>query len=422
VDATIELLSALLSPGDILIDGGNEWWENTEVRAARLAASGLLYLGVGVSGGESGARHGPSLMPGGPRAGFDRVAPVLAQIAAQVDGRPCLTYLGPGGAGNYVKMVHNGIEYADMQLIAEVYDLLRTVGGLTNNEAADVFEAWNGGELRSYLVEITAAILRVPDRDGDSGGALVDVVLDRTGMKGTGTWTVRDAALMGVPVPTIAAALTARQLSALHAERQRAAALFGDPTDKRVAGDADGSSSGGASGGSSGGASGGSIGGSSGGSMSRDALCSALRHALYASKIICYAQGYALLRAKSDERGWELPLAEIARIWKGGCIIRASLLTAIEEAYMAAPDLGNLLLTAPLGGAVKASLPHLRAVCALAVNAGVSSPALLSALSYIDQYRRRRLPANLTQAQRDFFGAHTFERTDKPGVFHSTWQ
>jgi len=311
VDGTIATLLPLLSADDTLIDGGNEWWEQTEARAAKLAPHGVHYLGLGVSGGETGARHGPSLMPGGPRAAFDRVEPILSKIAAQVGGAPCVTYLGPGGAGNYVKMVHNGIEYGDMQLIAEAYDVLRTVCGMTNREIAAVFESWNqdGEELQSYLVEITARVLRVADKQGSSGD-LLDVVLDKTGMKGTGTWTVRDAALEGVPVPTIAAALTARQLAAMHAERQTAAKLYGSIIAH----------------------------GSTGKSVTLNdeekyGVVEAVKQALYASKIASYAQGMALLRTKSSLRGWELPLAEIARIWTGGCIIRAAFLATMQRVY-----------------------------------------------------------------------------------------
>ena len=385
VDKTIAALKPLLDQGDILIDGGNEFYKNTERRAAELGALGFRYFGMGVSGGQEGARHGPSLMPGGDRTGYDEMASMLVAIAAKADG-PCVTYVGPGGAGHYVKMVHNGIEYGDMQLIAESYDVLKNVAGLSNDELADTFDEWNAGELESFLIEITATVFRKKDPD-QPGQSLLDFVGDAASMKGTGKWTVQEAAEIGAPVPTVAAAVDARVLSSNKADRQRSARLAGPAfTPKRD-----------------------------------PALVSDVRAALYGAKICAYAQGMALLRTASTSYSWSLNLAELARIWTGGCIIRARLLRHIKEAFVHEPSLPNLLLDDWFRREFSERQAAFRRVVALGASAGIALPAHASALNYYDTLRRVRLPTNLTQAQRDYFGAHTYERTDKPGTFHSDW-
>jgi 6-phosphogluconate dehydrogenase len=383
VDATIAGLFPLLEPGDVLIDGGNEWFPNTERRAKKAAEMGIRYIGMGVSGGEEGARHGPSMMPGGSRDAYELIAPILEKVAAQVGG-PCVTYIGPGGSGNYVKMVHNGIEYGDMQLIAEAYDVLRLAGGLSNDRLAEVFADWNAGELESFLIEITARIFR--KRDGD--GYLVDAILDRTGMKGTGRWTVQEAAEKSVPAATIAAALDGRYLSGLKDERVRASRILTGP-EASAAADPD--------------------------------LVDDVRNALYAAKICSYAQGMNLIRAASDEYGWNLKLGSIARIWKGGCIIRAAFLDRIKEAFDADPTLKSLLVDPGFAAELSARQASWRKIVVLAVSNGIPVPGLSGSLAYFDAYRRERLPANLLQAQRDLFGAHTFERVDREGSFHADW-
>jgi 6-phosphogluconate dehydrogenase len=385
VDQTISALLPLLEPGDLLIDGGNEFYQNTERRARSLAAQGLRFFGMGVSGGEQGARHGPSLMPGGDREGYDALAPLLRAIAARADGT-CVTYVGPGGSGHYVKMVHNGIEYGDMQLIAEAYDLLKTLGGLSNDALAERFERWNTGELQSYLIEISARILRFEDPE-QPGLRLLDAVADRAAMKGTGSWAVASAANLGVPIPTLACAVDARLLSASKEDRQRAQELLRGPAPE--ANDA--------------------------------ALSDDVRDALYAAKTCAYAQGFALMQRASLHYGWQLDLSELARIWTGGCIIRAQFLGRIKDAYLREPQLGNLLFDASFARELNERQLALRRVVARAMLAGVAVPAHASALAYYDSLRRPRSPQNLTQAQRDYFGAHTFERLDRAGTFHSGW-
>jgi 6-phosphogluconate dehydrogenase len=383
VDHTLATLGPLLDRGDMVIDGGNEFFENTERRAREMAEKGFRYFGMGVSGGEEGARHGPSLMPGGDPAGYQEMAPMLIKIAAQADG-PCVTYVGPGGSGHYVKMVHNGIEYGDMQLIAESYDLLKHVAGLSNAELAERFAEWNRGELESYLIEITSHIFRQRDPDGE--GDLIDMIADAASMKGTGKWAVQQAAEVGAPVPTMASAVDARVLSADRATRERARVLPGPAlvsADKSVVEDA--------------------------------------RKALYAAKICAYAQGMAMLRAASLARGWDLKLAELARIWTGGCIIRAQFLERIKEAFTRDPALVNLLVDPSFRKELAERQDALRRVIARAVSAGIPVPAHTSALAYYDSLRRERLPQNLTQAQRDYFGAHTYQRIDRPGTFHTHW-
>jgi 6-phosphogluconate dehydrogenase len=387
VDDTIAALRPHLERGDLLVDGGNEFFLHTERRARELEPSGIGYVGMGVSGGEEGARHGPSLMPGGPRPAYDALAPVLERIAAQVDDGPCVDYMGPRGSGHYVKMVHNGIEYGDMQLIAEIYDLLLTLGGLSNEELAETFTAWNEGELQSFLIEITGRIFR--KRDPETGGHLVDLILDATGMKGTGKWTVQQASELGAAIPTIASAVEARILSAQKQERVAASrvvkvATLDSPVDRTRLGE--------------------------------DA-----RHALYAAKVCSYAQGMSLLGTASRQYGWDLRLGSIARIWKGGCIIRARFLDRIKRAYERDPGLPSLLLDPEFVTELAQRQPAWRRVVALAVARGIPVPTLSSSLAYFDGMRRERLPANLLQAQRDLFGAHTYQRVDRPGTFHTEW-
>lgn len=389
VDKTIETLSAHMEEGDCIVDGGNEWYENTERRQEAAKQKGLLYLGMGVSGGEEGARHGPSLMPGGSFEAYKYIEDILLKVAAQVDSGPCVTYIGKGGAGNFVKMVHNGIEYGDMQLIAEAYDVLRSVGKLTNEELHQAFDNWNKGELCSFLVEITADIFGIKDDKGD--GHLVDKVLDKTGMKGTGKWTVQQAADLSVAAPTIAASLDSRFLSGLKEERVEASKVFKN-VDVGTVPDLD-----------------------------KTKLIDDVRRALYASKICSYAQGMNLIRAKSIEKGWDLKLGELARIWKGGCIIRAIFLDRIKKAYDRNPDLFSLLVDPEFAKEMIERQSAWRRVVTLAINAGVSVPGMSASLAYFDSYRRESLPANLVQAQRDYFGAHTYERIDMPGFFHTEW-
>jgi len=388
VDAAIALLRAHLAPGDILVDGGNSFFLDTERRAKTLASDGFLYLGTGVSGGEQGALWGPSIMPGGSREAWDALCPILQAIAARADdGEPCVEYLGPGGAGHFVKMVHNGIEYGDMQLIAETYDLLSRGLGLSAGDLAAVFAEWNEGELKSYLIEITAAVLA--KIDPDTGRPLVDVILDEAQQKGTGKWTSQNALDIGAPIPTIDAAVESRIISALKAERVVAGAVLKGPS-SRYAGDG-------------------------------RRLIGAARDALYASKITSYAQGLGLLRFASAEYGYDLNPGDIAKIWRAGCIIRASLLGDIMSAFRRAPGLRNLLLDPVFADAIERRQDAWRTVVQTAIGLGIPVLAMSSSLAYFDAYRSVRLPANLTQAQRDYFGAHTYRRVDKPGVFHTEW-
>lgn len=395
VDETIKLLSEYLEPGDCIIDGGNEWYENTERRQKDAEAKGLLYLGMGVSGGEEGARNGPSMMPGGSREAYAIIEDVVMKVAAQVDDGPCVTYIGEGGAGNFVKMVHNGIEYGDMQLISEAYDILKNVGGLTTPELHSVFSEWNNGELESFLVEITRDIFAVKDELAGEGKFLVDAVLDKTGMKGTGKWTVQQAAELAIAAPTIAASLDLRYLSGLKDERVAAEAVF------KAAGISEGSMK---------------VEG-----VDKHQLMDDVRKALYASKICSYAQGMNLIRAKSMEQGWDLNLGELARIWKGGCIIRAVFLDRIKQAYDRNASLANLLVDPEFAREVVERQGAWRRVVSLAIQAGITAPGMSTSLAYFDTYRRGSLPANLVQAQRDYFGAHTYERVDREGSFHTEW-
>jgi 6-phosphogluconate dehydrogenase len=387
VDSMIAQVQPLLAPGDVIIDGGNSWYEDTERRSKALEAVGIQFVGLGVSGGEEGARHGPSLMPGGPPEAYALLEPVLTKIAAQVDDGPCVTYLGRGGAGHYVKMVHNGIEYGDMQLIAEAYDILANVGGLPADELHQVFAEWNAGDLQSFLIEITADIFA--RKDEETGQPLVELILDTAGQKGTGKWTSQNALDVGAAIPTINAAVEARILSSLKSERGNASEVLSGPAET-FTGD-------------------------------RQSLVEDVRAALYAAKVCSYAQGMALLRLASADYGFELPLAEIARIWKGGCIIRAALLDDIKAAFVRNADLPNLLVDEVFREAVQSRQAAWRRVVQTAVAHGIPCMALSDSLGYFDSYRRARLPANLIQAQRDYFGAHTYERVDKPGTFHTEW-
>lgn len=389
-DATIAALKPLLEKGDVLIDGGNTHFTDTIRRNQELAQSGLHFIGTGVSGGEEGALRGPSIMPGGQRDAYDLVEPILKQIAAKApsDGEPCVAYMGPDGAGHYVKMVHNGIEYGDMQLIAESYAVLKGVAGLTNDELGAVYTEWNQGELDSYLMEITSKIFA--KKDDETGQHLVDVILDRAAQKGTGKWTSQNALDLGVPLPLITESVFARVLSSLKTERVAASKVLSGPAATPLAGD-------------------------------RAAFVEAVRRALYLSKVISYAQGFAQLRTASEEYGWNLDLGTIAKIFRAGCIIRARFLQKITEAYAKDAALANLLLDPYFQDIAANYQASLREVVIAAVRAGVPVPAFASAVAYFDSYRSERLPANLVQAQRDFFGAHTFERTDRPGSFHANW-
>ncbi|KVM21165.1 6-phosphogluconate dehydrogenase [Burkholderia ubonensis] len=389
-DATIAALKPLLEKGDVLIDGGNTHFTDTIRRNQELAQSGLHFIGTGVSGGEEGALRGPSIMPGGQRDAYDLVEPILKQIAAKApsDGEPCVAYMGPDGAGHYVKMVHNGIEYGDMQLIAESYAVLKDVAGLTNDELGVVYTDWNQGELDSYLMEITSKIFG--KKDDETGKHLVDVILDRAAQKGTGKWTSQNALDLGVPLPLITESVFARVLSSLKTERVAASKVLSGPSATPLQGD-------------------------------RAAFVEAVRRALYLSKVISYAQGFAQLRTASEEYGWNLDLGTIAKIFRAGCIIRARFLQKITDAYAKDPALANLLLDPYFQDIAANYQASLREVVIAAVKAGVPVPAFASAVAYFDSYRSERLPANLVQAQRDFFGAHTFERTDKPGSFHASW-
>jgi len=390
VDMTIDKLKPLMEPGDILIDGGNSYFKDTQRREASLKDFGLHFVGSGVSGGEEGARYGPSLMPGGSREAYEQIEPVFEAIAARTDSGPCVTYVGPDGAGHFVKMVHNGIEYGDMQLIAEAYDILRRALSLDAAEIADIFSEWNRGPLESFLIEITANIFRV--RDAETGGALVDLILDKAEQKGTGKWTAQEALDLGVAIPTIAAAIDARVLSSIKEERVIASDLLKGPEGARFDGD-------------------------------RAELIAAVHDALYASKICSYAQGFDLIQKGSEKYEWGVRMSELARIWKGGCIIRARFLDSIMSAYKRRPDLPNLLLDDDFSAWITAAQARWRRAVSTAQGLGIPVPAMSASLSYYDTYRTASLPQNLTQAQRDYFGAHTYERIDHPerGHVHTDW-
>ncbi len=389
VDSVIQDLKPHLDTGDILIDGGNSFFQDTDRRGKELEAAGFNYIGTGVSGGEEGALHGPAIMPGGPEEAYRKVESILTSIAAKTDDGPCCAYIGKSGAGHYVKMVHNGIEYGIMQLLSEVYDFMKTALGMAPPEMHKVFAAWNQTELNSYLVEITAAVLS--KTDPDTGQALVDVILDKAGQKGTGKWTSQNALDLGIAIPTINAALEGRILSSIKDERVAASKILTGPSGKFKG--------------------------------NRQQALETLRQSLRLAVVTCYAQGFALMREASKEYGYHLHFSEIARIWKGGCIIRAKVLDAIKQAFAANPELPNILIDQRFVPIVNGLTDCLRTVVAESAMAGVPCLALNASLGYIDSYRRERLPANLLQAQRDYFGAHRYERIDRPRgqTFHTEW-
>jgi len=388
VDAVIGQLAPLLDKGDVIVDGGNSLFTDTQRRCKDLEGKGIHFVGCGVSGGEEGALKGPSLMPGGPRESWEIIAPIFRKIAAQVDGEPCCRYMGPDGAGHYVKMVHNGIEYGDMQLICEAYAIMKNVLGMETPELAEIFTQWNKGELDSYLIDITSQIFR--KIDPETGKPLVDVILDKAGQKGTGMWTLQSAIAQSVVISTINAAVEARVISSRKEERVAASKILPQPQPEKFIGD-------------------------------RKKLVDAVRNALYASKIVSYAQGMELLGAASKQYNWNLNFGDIATIWRGGCIIRAKFLNRIVDAYNRDSTLHNLLLDSYFTDIIKNAQDNWRIAVAAAVEQGVAVPAFSASLAYFDSYRSARLPSNLLQAQRDFFGAHTYERVDKPGVFHTEW-
>ncbi len=388
VDAVLDDLRPLLSAGDVVMDGGNTLYSDTTRRMQSLQDGGILYVGSGVSGGEEGALRGPALMPGGSSEAWPLVAPMLQAIAAKADdGQPCCEWMGPGGAGHFVKMVHNGIEYADMQMICEAWWLMKHLLGMAPAQCSAVFREWNEGELGSYLIGITADILAT--RDPDTGDALVNLILDTAEQKGTGKWTSQVALDLGVTAPTIADAVFARTVSAIKNERVAASAVLPGPAPQA--------------------------------SQDADALLPQIRHALLAAKVCAYAQGFALMRAADREYGWGLSFAGIAKVWRAGCIIRARLLEDMRHAFDANTGMANLLLDPHFATLMAGAQQHLREVVARAALQGVAVPAFMSALSYYDAYRSACLPANLLQAQRDYFGAHTYQRTDRAGKFHTRW-
>lgn len=387
VDQQIDALMPYLSGGDIMIDAGNANFRDTMARFERLSGTGLTFIGMGVSGGEEGARHGPSIMVGGTPESYARVEAVLTSIAAKYEDDPCCAWLGLNGAGHFVKTIHNGIEYADMQMIAEIYGILRDGLGKSASEIGSTFGGWNKGRLNSYLIEITEKVLTAADPA--TGGSVVDLILDKAGQKGTGKWSVIEAQQMGIPATAIEAAVAARSLSSMKSEREAAEALFGKEKLPFTL---------------------------SGGNLETD-----LELALFAAKIAAYAQGFAVMAAASKEFGWSLPMPTIAKIWRAGCIIRSQFLDEITRAFTATPDAANLIVTPAFSAMVKESLPSLRRVVAAAVSAGLPVPALASALTYFDAYRQSRGTANLIQAQRDFFGAHGFDRTDGKDIHHGPW-
>ncbi len=391
VDQTIESIKPFLEKGDILIDGGNSWFKDTQRREAALVPTGINFFGSGVSGGEEGARHGPSLMPGGAQEAYEHVRPIFEAIAAKTDSGACVTYVGPNGAGHFVKMVHNGIEYGDMQLIAEAYDILRTCLGMEAAELADTFAEWNRGVLESFLIEITSQIFTV--KDEETGKPLVNEILDKAGQKGTGKWTAQVALDLGISIPTIAAAIDARVISSMKDERVAASKKLKGPKTKKFRGE-------------------------------RAKLIRAVHDALYASKICSYAQGMRLIQSGSQEYKWNIDLREMARIWKGGCIIRARFLDTIMQAYERQPELPNLLLDDEFAAHIRDAQSAWRYAVTTAQSLGISLPAMSASLAYFDGYRTKDLPQNLTQAQRDFFGSHTYERADKPGsaAVHTDWE
>ncbi len=387
VDSAIEHILPSLAKNDIIIDGGNSFFKDTIRRHDYLKEKGIYFIGSGVSGGEEGARKGPALMPGGDMDAYKYIEPIFNKIAAQVEGTPCSAYIGPDGAGHFVKMVHNGIEYGDMELISESYYLMRYMLGMDIEEIQKVFEEWNQGELNSYLIEITSEILKKYDEE--TGKPIVDIILDKAGQKGTGKWTTQAALDLGISIPTIASAVFARFISAIKSERTEASKEFQININNF--------------------------------SGNKEEFISYIKDALYLSKIVSYAQGFAVMQSASDEYNWRLNLGNIALIWRGGCIIRAKFLNKIKEAYDKTGNLKNLLLDDYFKTIIKEKHLIWRKVVSAAINSGYPVPAFSSALNYFDSYRSAILPANMIQAQRDFFGAHTYERVDKPGKFHTNW-
>ncbi len=387
VDAVIDEIIPYLSKDDILLDGGNTYFKDTQRRAKKVEEKGFLYIGTGVSGGEEGALKGPSIMPGGHKQAYEAVAPILTKISAQIDGEPCCDYMGPGGAGHYVKMVHNGIEYAIMQTIVEAYDLMKDVLNLDANEQAELFSIWNEGVLDSYLIEITGVVLAKEDEETNK--ALVDIILDEASQKGTGKWTSQEAMDLGVPIPSIDAAVEARFISAYKSERIEASQILQGPSLKF---DGD-----------------------------KDKFIQAIHDALYASEILAYAQGLSLMTSASKEYGFDLNLGNIAKIWRGGCIIRSKILGDITKAYEKNSQLPNLLFDDYFSGLLNYLQDALRYVVQIANKFGIPCLVTSSSLGYYDSYRKERLPASLIQAQRDYFGAHTYKRIDKEGIFHTKW-
>jgi 6-phosphogluconate dehydrogenase len=389
IDSVITSLLPHLESGDIIMDGGNSHYEDTERRYDELKSKGFSYVGIGISGGEVGALKGPSIMPGGDKDAYEKVAPILTKIAAKVNDAPCCTYIGPKGAGHFVKMVHNGIEYADMQLIAEAYTFLREKLHLEVNEIADIFETWNQGELKSYLIEITAEILR--KKDEVTGLPLIDVILDKAGQKGTGKWTSMQAIDNGIPASIITESLFARYISALKEERVHAENILTGPENVQQ-------------------------------KLDKNEWIDYIRQALYMGKVCAYAQGFTQYKMSSELNGWDLPLKDIALIFRGGCIIRAEFLNVISEAYQEQPNLANLLISPYFAEKVAKYQVGLRKVVCEGINSGISFPCLGSSLTYYDSYRTGNSNANLLQAQRDYFGAHTYERRDLAGVYHTNWK
>jgi 6-phosphogluconate dehydrogenase len=388
VDAVIKDLLPCMEPGDLIIDGGNSFFKDTELREKSLAGREIRYLGVGISGGEHGARHGPSMMPGGAKEAYERVKSLLEAVAAKVGDEPCVAYLGPGGAGHYVKMVHNGIEYGLIELIAETYDILRRGFSLTDDDLHDVYDRWNRTELNGYLVDITSRIFL--QKDEKTGKRLIDVILDEARQKGTGMWTSQDAMDLQVPLPTVDVAVAMRHLSAMKNERERASRIFVNPGDAKK--------------------------------RSRKTAVENLGKGFYAAMILTFAQCFRLLGVASKSYGYDLNLEDVARIWRGGCIIRAALLEKIRSAFRVRPDLSNLLFDENLGKDVSTRQASLKAVVRMGADLGIPVPGFAASLSYFDAYRSGWLPANLIQAQRDYFGAHTYERKDAKGVFHTKWE
>ncbi|MGE1047951.1 NADP-dependent phosphogluconate dehydrogenase [Bacillus sp. GMs2/1] len=388
-DKAIDSLVPHLDKGDILIDGGNTYFVDTIRRNKRLAEEGINFIGAGVSGGEEGALKGPSIMPGGQKDAYEKVKDMLENISAKVNNEPCCSYIGPNGAGHYVKMVHNGIEYGDMQLICEAYFFLKQTLDLTAEEFHEIFAEWNKGELNSYLIEITADIFK--KKDEETGKPLVDVILDTAGQKGTGKWTSQSALDLGISLPIITESVFARCISALKEERVNASKVLSGPKDKTLLG------------------------------VEKAELIEAVRQALYMSKICSYAQGFTQLKAASEEYDWNLDFGSISMLWRGGCIIRAAFLQNIKEAYETNTDLPNLLLDPYFKEIVESYQGGLRQIISMAVQQGIPIPAFSAAISYYDSYRTAKLPANLLQAQRDYFGAHTYKRVDKEGTFHTKW-